>query len=174
MKTIFTLCAALTAAFILGAADAPKAPEKAPAELSFKSNLQGLKADQKSEKIFVKTAPSLKLSKDFSAAYFYKFGKEAGSVSGKTVKVTFSAYREKGSVLLMACVRAFTKDNKYLGGTWPLFTVKENGKWTQFSFTYKYKPSDGISNVNIGFMLDNKKITDDVVYIDEPVITFVE
>ena len=156
------------------------AAEKVAAD--FKSYLRNLKGLQRSDDVFVTSAPALAVDgreikgkkNTVAGQHFYLFGDRARSLTGKNLRLTAKIKRISGAAPLSIGYRVFGNGNKFMAGRSIQTPAKLTGKWEDVALDFQVPPLTGIENVNIGFNLRQETKDNNRIIVDEIKLVFAE
>jgi len=150
---------------------------------NFKPSLSRLPEEKKSDDVFYKTAPALKLDsrearkqkRNYVDFCFYIFGDSARALRGKKIRFEAQVQRLEGKVPLTVSFRIFGKGNKLITSKNALvLTPAENKKWEKISAGFAIPEMDGIENINVQLCFYPHGLGEDCWLVDDPVIFTVE
>ncbi|OQA86251.1 MAG: hypothetical protein BWY31_01454 [Lentisphaerae bacterium ADurb.Bin242] len=150
---------------------------------NFKSELSRLPEGKKSEDVFYKTAPALKLDsgeagkqKSNNVAHgFYIFGEQARALRGKKIRFEAQIQRREGKAPLRGSFRISGNGNKNMTSKNAfLLSPAENKKWEKVSADFAIPELDGIENINFLLSMYPRGVEEDCWLVDDPVISMIE
>ena len=147
--------------------------------IDFKSQMKNLTNIQKSNDVFVAKAPALAIDgqgkKNFVVSHhFYAFRNDAKALAGKKLLLRAKIKRINGIAPLSFGYRVFGNGNKLMESRYISTPAKKTDKWEDIEMSFQVSKRDGIENVNVGFVLNQKTSENNRIIIDDVKICMVE